>query len=82
MKYQVIFGVKTLSSHIKIPLNFTGEKFTIAVAIKTASTAKEKRIKAIMVWYFSGFYRINKNITWPKLHVYSSYIYICIPKDI
>lgn len=55
MKYQVICGVKTLSSHIKIPLNFTGEKFTIAVAIKTPSTAKKKKNKAIMVWYFSGF---------------------------
>ena len=82
MKYQVIFGVKTLSSHIKIPLNFTGEKFTVAVAIKTPSTAKEKRIKAIVVCYSSGFHRINKNITWPKLHVYSSYMYICMLKDI
>lgn len=75
MKYQVICGVKTLSSHIKIPLNFTGEKFTIAVAVKTPSTAKEKKVKVIMVWYFSGFYGINKNITWPNLHVYSSYMY-------
>ena len=77
MKYQVIFGVKTLSSHVKIPLNFTGEKFTIAVAIKTPSTAKEKKIKAIMVWYFSGFHRINKNITWPKLHVFYCTLLTC-----
>jgi len=45
----VIFGVKTLSSHIKIPLNFTGETFTIAVAIKTPSTAKEKKLKRL--WF-------------------------------
>ena len=74
-----------ISSHIKIPLNFTGEKFTIiAVAIKknSPSIAKEKNIKVNMVWYFSGFYGINKNITWPKLPLYSSYMYICMLKDI
>ena len=59
MKYQVICGVKTLSSHIKIPLNFTGEKFTIAVAIKTPSTAKEKKLKRLWFGISVVFCRMN-----------------------